>query len=65
MVWCLARIPLTANTTSKYEVLLETSEVAFFGQDALPQLSTARVTLRQIARLFAHHANRGLPTEFD
>jgi ADP-ribose pyrophosphatase YjhB (NUDIX family) len=44
---------------------LETSEVAFFGWDDLPQLSMARVTVRQIARLFAHHANRGLPTEFD
>ena len=44
---------------------LETSEVAFFGRDELPQLSTTRVTLPQIARLFAHHANRALPTEFD
>jgi ADP-ribose pyrophosphatase YjhB (NUDIX family) len=44
---------------------LETSEVAFFGRDELPQLSTARVTLPQIARLFAHYANRELPTEFD
>ena len=44
---------------------LETSEVAFFGWKDIPQLSTARVTVRQIERLFAHHANRGLPTEFD
>ena len=44
---------------------LETSEVVFFGRDELPPLSMARVTLRQIDRLFAHHANRGLPTEFD
>jgi ADP-ribose pyrophosphatase YjhB (NUDIX family) len=36
---------------------LETSEVAFFGWEDIPQLSTARVTVRQIERLFAHHAN--------
>src|SRR6266852_4195024 len=44
---------------------LETSAVAFFGWEEIPQLSTARVTVRQIERLFAHHANRILPTEFD
>src|SRR5262249_51777447 len=44
---------------------LETSAAVFFGRDELPQLSIARVTLYQIDRLFAHHANRGLPTEFD
>jgi ADP-ribose pyrophosphatase YjhB (NUDIX family) len=44
---------------------LETSEVGFFGQEALPPLSTARVTLYQVDRLFAHHTNRALPTEFD
>jgi ADP-ribose pyrophosphatase YjhB (NUDIX family) len=44
---------------------LETSAVAFFGWEKIPQLSTARVTVRQIERLFAHHANRVLPTEFD
>jgi len=44
---------------------LETSEVAFFGGEEIPPLSTARVTVHQIERLFAHHANRVLPTEFD
>ncbi len=44
---------------------LETSEVEFFGQEALPPLSTARVTLHQVERLFTHHTNRALPTEFD
>jgi ADP-ribose pyrophosphatase YjhB (NUDIX family) len=43
----------------------ETNAVAFFGREELPPLSTARVTVRQIDRLFAHHANRALPTEFD
>src|ERR1043166_5994359 len=31
---------------------LETSEVGFFGQEALPPLSTARVTRHQVDRLF-------------
>jgi ADP-ribose pyrophosphatase YjhB (NUDIX family) len=44
---------------------LETSEAEFFGRDGLPELSTARVTLRQIDRLFAHHRDPDLPTEFD
>jgi len=44
---------------------LETSEVAFFGWEELPPLSTARVTICQIERLFAHHTHRELPTEFD
>src|SRR5262245_9376595 len=43
----------------------ETSAVAFFSREELPPLSTARVTVGQIDRLFAHHANRALPTEFD
>jgi ADP-ribose pyrophosphatase YjhB (NUDIX family) len=43
----------------------ETSAVAFFRREELPPLSTARVTVRQIDRLFVHHANRALPTEFD
>jgi ADP-ribose pyrophosphatase YjhB (NUDIX family) len=44
---------------------LETSAVAFFEREELPCLSTARVTVRQVERLFAHHTNRALPTEFD
>jgi ADP-ribose pyrophosphatase YjhB (NUDIX family) len=44
---------------------LETSEVTFFGWEDLPPLSTARVTVHQIERLFTHHMNRELPTEFD
>ncbi len=44
---------------------LETSEVGFFGQEALPRLSAVRVTLHQVERLFAHHTNRALLTEFD
>ena len=44
---------------------LEISEVGFFGPEALPRLSTARVTLHQVERLFTHHTHRALPTEFD
>lgn len=43
----------------------ETSAVAFFSREELPPLSTARVTVPQIDRLFAHHTHRALPTEFD
>lgn len=45
---------------------LETSEVAFFAEDAIPSdLSTGRTLPHQIARLFAHHRAPALPTEFD
>ena len=45
---------------------LETSEVGFFAEPAIPaDLSTGRTLPHQITRLFAHHRNPGLPTEFD
>ena len=45
---------------------LETSEVAFFAESELPaDLSTGRVLPRQLARMFAHHREPALPTEFD
>ncbi len=45
---------------------LETSEVAFFAEDALPaDLSTSRVLSHQVRRMFAHRRDPGLATEFD
>jgi len=44
---------------------LEITDAGFFPLDGLPELSTARVTRRQIERVFAHHRDRALPTEFD
>ena len=45
---------------------LETSEVAFFGENEIPEdLSVARVLPHQIARMFEHARCRDLPTEFD
>jgi ADP-ribose pyrophosphatase YjhB (NUDIX family) len=45
---------------------LETSEVAFFPEAALPaDLSTSRVLPHQIARMFAHARNPALPTDFE
>ena len=43
----------------------ETSEVAFFPMGALPELSRGRVLPKQIVRMFAHHREPHLPTEFD
>ncbi len=43
----------------------EISETGFFSMDTLPELSIARVTRRQLERLFSHHKDRTLPTEFD
>jgi ADP-ribose pyrophosphatase YjhB (NUDIX family) len=44
---------------------LETSEVGFFGEDELPDLSLGRVTAAQILRLFEHHRKPELLTDFD
>jgi ADP-ribose pyrophosphatase YjhB (NUDIX family) len=45
---------------------VETSEVAFFAEDALPDdLSTGRVLRPQILRMFAHWRDPSLPTEFE
>ncbi len=44
---------------------LETSGVAFYDTDALPEMSLGRSMPQQIARLAAHRADPTLPTEFD
>ncbi len=45
---------------------LETSEVGWFAEDALPaELSAGRVLPHQLHRMFAHARDPALPTEFD
>jgi ADP-ribose pyrophosphatase YjhB (NUDIX family) len=45
---------------------LETSEVAFFGENEIPQdLSVARVLPHQIRRMFEHARDKDLLTDFD
>lgn len=44
---------------------IETSDVAFFSLESLPELSLPRVTKAQIERCYAHYCNPELPTEFD
>ncbi len=44
---------------------IETDGVEFFAEDEIPNLSVGRVTREQIARLFEHHRNPDLPTDFD
>ncbi len=46
-------------------VSIETDGADFFPQGQLPELSISRVTGAQIARLFAHHRQPELPTDFD
>jgi ADP-ribose pyrophosphatase YjhB (NUDIX family) len=43
----------------------ETTGVEFFAGDAIPPLSISRTLPFQIARMFEHHRNRALPTDFD
>ena len=45
---------------------IETSDARFWAEHEIPaELSTGRVLPHQIARLFAHHRQPELPTEFD
>jgi len=44
---------------------IETSEVGFFAEDALPDLSSGRVSAEQMARMFDHARNPDWPTDFD
>ncbi|MEH2342012.1 MAG: NUDIX hydrolase [Nostoc sp.] len=44
---------------------IETEEVGFFPEGALPELSLGRVTPAQINRLFQHYRQLNLPTDFD
>jgi ADP-ribose pyrophosphatase YjhB (NUDIX family) len=43
----------------------ETSEVAFFEEDAIPPLSPGRTTEKQIKLFFNYYRNPNLPTDFD
>jgi ADP-ribose pyrophosphatase YjhB (NUDIX family) len=43
----------------------ETSAVEFFAEDALPELSQSRVTLRQIQRCFEHRRHPAWATDID
>jgi len=43
----------------------EISDVRWFAEDDLPPLSLGRVTEYQIGRMFVHHRNLDLPTEYD
>jgi len=44
---------------------IETSEIGFFAEDALPELSPGRNQPHQIRRMFAHYRQPDLPTDFD
>ena len=56
---------LCERTGGEARASFETTEVAFFPLDALPDLSIHRITANQIHRLHAHHLDPGLPTDFD
>ena len=46
-------------------VSLETDAVQFFYNTSLPHLDSRRVTASQVLRMFEHHADPLLPTDFD
>ncbi|MBA4376222.1 MAG: ADP-ribose pyrophosphatase [Anaerolinea sp.] len=44
---------------------IETSDPTYFAENKLPSLSLARVTLEEVKRMFVHHRQPDLPTDFD
>jgi len=56
---------LCTITGGKERVSSETDSVGFFGELEIPELSVTRVTMAQIRRMFEHHRNPELPTDFD
>ncbi len=52
---------LSGEATTSFE----TTEVDFFAEDMLPPLSRGRATESQILRLFDHHRQMDIPTDFD
>ncbi|MFI4962895.1 MAG: NUDIX hydrolase [Legionellales bacterium] len=52
-------------TGGEKKTSIETSDVAFFDKDNIPELSLPRVLSSQIARAFEHKANMSLATDFD
>jgi ADP-ribose pyrophosphatase YjhB (NUDIX family) len=59
-LFVLCSIVSGAETTSS-----ETDSVEFFSEHDIPELSITRVTPAQIHRMFEHHRNPSLPTDFD
>jgi ADP-ribose pyrophosphatase YjhB (NUDIX family) len=44
---------------------IETTEIAFFGEREIPNLSLTRIVPSQINRMFEHYRDRKMPTDFD
>ena len=56
---------LCEATGGQPAVNLEIDAIDFFSIQALPKLSTGRLTVDQVHRLYAHYRQPDLPTEFD
>jgi len=44
---------------------METTDIGFFEEDKLPELSVDRITEKQIHRMFEHYRHPDWPTDFD
>lgn len=63
---CLKLFFLCELTGGAPRTSLETSEVAWFARNAIPHdLSMGRTLRRQIERMFDHHADPGLPIDYE
>jgi hypothetical protein len=44
---------------------IETSEIGFFDENQMPELSPGRNQPHQVRRMFTHYRDPSLPAEFD
>jgi ADP-ribose pyrophosphatase YjhB (NUDIX family) len=64
--WAVYKVVILCEITGgEAAPSMETAEVGFFAEDAVPALSLGRVTPGQVARIFAHRRHPEWPTEFD
>lgn len=66
-MWHIWKVFMLCELASEERAPLdhESAGAAFFSRTGLPELSAARVTEQQIARLFEHRENPGWPADFD
>jgi ADP-ribose pyrophosphatase YjhB (NUDIX family) len=66
LAWYTYKLVIRCELTGGAPVhSIETEGAEFFAEDGIPPLSLTRVVPSQIARLFAHLRDPGLPTDFD
>ncbi|HEX3595464.1 MAG TPA: NUDIX hydrolase [Polyangiaceae bacterium] len=65
LFWVYKMLFLCELVSGEPKTSHETTDIAFFGKDELPPLSTNRITRGQVLRMFEHVEHPELATDFD